>query len=204
LAFVRWASFLIGLGMACAVSTANAQTGAATPPTTDCTIKRTLADAEPGKDGFHRAILMQGLDKITGRTTEFEAPLGVEVCFFKLRITARQCIARPPEETPETTAYLDVSENTLAGEKVKLFSGWMFASSPALNALEHAVYDVWVVSCRTDEPVPEAIPPREAEAETPPPADDTPIPDEAPPPDAAPPGTPVTPPPETPPAGRSE
>jgi hypothetical protein len=191
---VRWASLFLGLLLSWSAATASAQAQAETeaPPPTDCAIKRSLKDAEPGKDGFHRAILMQGLDKITGRTTEFEAPLGVEVCFFKLRITARQCISRPPEETPETTAYLDVSEITLAGENVKLFSGWMFASSPALNALEHAVYDVWVVSCKTDEPVAEASPPlREMpEDDTPAPPDEPPPPDETPPPDAAPPGTP--------------
>jgi hypothetical protein len=188
------------------VSAASAQTPAPAVSTTDCKIKRTLMDAEPDKGGIHRAILMQGLDKITGRTTEFEAPLGVEVCFFKLRITARHCISRPPEETPETTAYLDVSEMTLAGENVKLFSGWMFASSPALNALEHAVYDVWVVNCKTDEPQGEANPPvREAPAgATPPPDDEPPPPDEVPPPDAAPPGTPTTPPPPPPTPGLNE
>jgi hypothetical protein len=188
---VRWASLFIGFGLALAIAAARAQAPTETtpPPQTDCSIKRTLNDAQPGKDGFHRAILMQGLDKITGRTTEFQAPLGVEVCFFKLRITARQCISRPPEETPETTAYLDVSEITLAGENVKLFSGWMFASSPALNALEHAVYDVWVVSCKTDEPVAEAIPPVRPDAPAPTELDEPP-PDETPPPDVAPPGTP--------------
>lgn len=196
---VRWSSVLCGLGLACitgAALAAQSQTGSSVP-------RPTLEQAVVGPDGFHRAVVMQGLDKITGRTTEFDAPLGVEVEFFKLRITARQCIARPPEETPETTAYLDVSEKTLDNETVKLFSGWMFASSPALNALEHAVYDVWVVSCKTDEPVGEAIPTPSLvpgrEGESAPAVDETPVEETPPPADPNAPPPAVIPPPTTPP-----
>lgn len=117
-----------------------------------------LKDAVPDAEGIHRAVVMQGLDKITGRTSEFLAPVGVPVPFFRLSITAHDCNQRPPEEPPETTAYLDILENTLDGRLVKLFSGWMFASSPAMNALEHPVYDVWVVSCKTDAPETVATP----------------------------------------------
>jgi len=92
--------------------------------------------------------ILQGLDKVTARISTIQAPIGEEVTFGTLGITARTCRKRPPEETPETTAFLEVVDDK-PGEPPRLvFSGWMFASSPALSALEHAVYDVWVIDCK--------------------------------------------------------
>ena len=95
-----------------------------------------------------KMTILQGLDKVTARISTIQAPIGEEVTFGTLVITARTCRKRPPEETPETTAFLEVIDDK-PGEPPRLvFSGWMFASSPALSALEHAVYDVWVIDCK--------------------------------------------------------
>jgi len=100
--------------------------------------------------------VLQGLDKTSARVSRFDAPIGSQVRFGTLIITARACNKHPPEETPESAAFLQIEE-THPGEKgalnTPLFSGWMFASSPAVSALEHPVYDVGVLDCR-DEPVP--------------------------------------------------
>ncbi len=119
----------------------------------------TFDDAKPDEQGVRRSVLMGGLDKITARTFKFEAPVGATVRFNKLLITARMCRVRPPEETPETSVFLEIAEPVTEGsdDLHRLFSGWMFASSPGLNALEHPVYDVWVIGCRVDDPTdPEA------------------------------------------------
>ena len=91
--------------------------------------------------------VLQGLDKVTARISEFEAPAGVMVPFGSLRITVRDCHKRPPEETPESAAFVVIDDIGADDRAVRYFSGWMFASSPALSALEHPVYDVWVVDC---------------------------------------------------------
>jgi hypothetical protein len=113
----------------------------------------TYDDAVPDDKGVRRAVIMGGLDKITARTVRIIAPVGVTVRFKKLLITPRTCHVRPPEETPETSVFVEVSEPAPQGDGLqRLFSGWMFASSPGLNALEHPVYDVWVVGCHVDDP----------------------------------------------------
>jgi hypothetical protein len=93
--------------------------------------------------------LLQGLDKVTGRVSRFAAPIGQMVKFGNLEITASACSKHPPEATPEASAFLTIRE-THPGQpdREPIFTGWMFASSPALNALEHPVYDVWVLDCK--------------------------------------------------------
>jgi len=100
-------------------------------------------------------VVMQGLDKVTARVSTFEAPLGVPVRFGALTITLRGCNRTPPEEPPESAAFLEIFESRAGEEPVSLFRGWMFASSPALSALEHPVYDVWVLECKRTAPPPE-------------------------------------------------
>ena len=95
----------------------------------------------------HKAAILQGLDKVTARISTIEAPLGETVVFGTLRIVARACHKRPPEEPPESSAFLDIVDLKPGQAPEPLFTGWMFASSPALSALEHPVYDVWVVDC---------------------------------------------------------
>jgi len=94
--------------------------------------------------------VLQGLDKVTARISTFEAPIDVPVRFGSLEITARTCQKRPPEETPESAAFLQIRDIKPGESPVAVFTGWMFASSPALNALEHPVYDVWVIDCKND------------------------------------------------------
>ncbi len=92
--------------------------------------------------------LLQGLDKITARVSKFEAPVGAPVRFGTLSIRVRDCEKNPPEETPESAAFVEIDEMRRGAEKARLFSGWMFTSSPALSALEHAVYDVNLLDCK--------------------------------------------------------
>lgn len=97
-----------------------------------------------------QTAVLQGLDKITARISTFEAPIGETVTFGSLNIVARTCRETPPEEPPESAAFLEIVDQRPDGPSVEVFSGWMFASSPAVSAMEHPVYDVWVVSCQKE------------------------------------------------------
>ena len=96
----------------------------------------------------YEVAILQGMDKVMARVSTIEAPVGEVVKFGTLEIIARHCDKRPPEETPESASFLDVWEVREGEAAVSLFRGWMYASSPALSALEHPVYDVWVLDCR--------------------------------------------------------
>lgn len=103
-------------------------------------------------------VVLRGLDKITGRLSTMTVNVGEKTTFGALDIYVRVCYTHPPEETPENATYLDIVENKEEGQ-LKLFSGWMFSSSPALSAMEHAVYDVWVLKCQGEQVAPPAAPP---------------------------------------------
>lgn len=92
--------------------------------------------------------LLQGLDKVTARTSTFEAKVGEPVTFGQLTIIVKACQKASPIDPPESAAFLDAQEKRSDGTVVPVFQGWMFASSPALSAMEHPVYDVWVKDCR--------------------------------------------------------
>src|SRR5258708_18288511 len=95
--------------------------------------------------------VLQGLDKTTARISTIEAPLDQSVRFGGLVITARACVKRPPEEPPETAAFLQIDEilpGSTSVSATRVFSGWMFKSSPALSALENPIYDVGVLDCK--------------------------------------------------------
>ena len=119
-------------------------------------------------------VLLRALDKITGRSTDFELRVGQPKVYGSLRVDLEACYQKPPEEPPESAAFLRITsatsrrvqtmaaprdlteEERLATESADAevrFSGWMFASSPGLNALEHPVYDIWVIHCAAVEPV---------------------------------------------------
>lgn len=100
----------------------------------------------------HNRVVLRALDKITARITEFELEIGEELRFGTLSIVPRYCRTRPPTEPPETFAYLVIDDLKRNGVKERVFEGWMVASSPALNALEHPVYDVWVINCKMVDP----------------------------------------------------
>jgi hypothetical protein len=99
---------------------------------------------------MERAVL-QGLDKTTARVSRFEAKVGGTVDFGSLKIELKACDKRPPEETPESAAFLKIIEQKPGEAPAVRFSGWMFASSPALSAMEHPVYDIWVLDCISGE-----------------------------------------------------
>ena len=92
--------------------------------------------------------IMQGLDKITARVSRFEAPVGKAVKFGTLSVLVRDCQKSAPEDRPENAAFIEIGETKPGEGKVQLFSGWMFSSSPALSALDHAVYDVNLLECK--------------------------------------------------------
>ena len=92
-------------------------------------------------------LVMRGLDKITGRPTSITADIGKPVHFATLTITARYCYSTPASETPETAAFVQIEDHRPDQPARRVFSGWMYASSPGLNAVEHPLYDVWVISC---------------------------------------------------------
>jgi hypothetical protein len=101
--------------------------------------------------------ILQGLDKTTARISRIEAPIDKAVHFGTLIITVRDCVKRPPEEPPETAAFLIIDEVRPGGTEVvtkRVFSGWMFASSPAVSALEDPIYDVNVLDCKSDATTP--------------------------------------------------
>ncbi len=110
----------------------------------------TVGDA-PVTGEPQQVAVLQGLDKITARISTFDAPLDNLVTFGSLKIRVHACHKRPPEEPPESAAFLEVIDDRPDSEPIPVFSGWMFASSPALSALEHAVYDVWVLDCKSVE-----------------------------------------------------
>jgi len=96
-----------------------------------------------------------GLDKITGRITRFDVYINETVLFGALELTPRACYNRPSGDTLQrTSAFLEVDQLSLEGTSERIFTGWMFADSPALNAVDHAVYDVWLIQCKTSTNVP--------------------------------------------------
>ncbi len=92
--------------------------------------------------------VFSGLDKITGETTTFEINIGQEKQFGGLLVKPDVCYTREITEEPQTATFVEVTEVQLNNSRKRIFSGWMFAESPALNAVEHPVYDVWLVGCR--------------------------------------------------------
>lgn len=101
------------------------------------------------------SVMLRALDKVTATTQDFTVEIGDTLEYGSLSIDAVHCEKRPPEELPETFAFLKIRDAKLDGagqetdEADTVFSGWMFASRPALSALDHGVYDIWVVGCKT-------------------------------------------------------
>jgi hypothetical protein len=106
-----------------------------------------------------------GIDKITGRIITFDVYVDETVQFGALQVTPRVCYSRPEAEEPQTDSFVEVDEITLDRKIRRIFTGWMFAESPGLNAVEHAVYDVWLKACKQKSDVP---PPDAAKSDAPP------------------------------------
>lgn len=115
-----------------------------------------LGVAAPGAAGAADGAVLDGLDKIAAQVSRIEAPLGQPVRFGTLEITVRACYSPPADAPPDSVAYLEIDDLGASGggtgERRRMFRGWMFASSPALSALDHPIYDVWVVSCAGSSP----------------------------------------------------
>ncbi len=106
-----------------------------------------------------------GLDKITGRIISFEVAVDETVQFGALQITPRVCWTRPPTEAPQTTSFTEVDEVTFNNEYRRIFTGWMYAASPGLHGVEHAIYDVWLTDCKGGTEL--VVDPKEPEAPVP-------------------------------------
>src|SRR5215813_1224634 len=102
----------------------------------------------PAQRIVNPTAVFAGLDKITGRIISFDVAINETVQFGALQVTPRVCYSRPPTETPNTDAFVEVDEVTLQGEIKRIFTGWMFAASPGLHAVEHPIYDVWLADCK--------------------------------------------------------
>jgi hypothetical protein len=96
----------------------------------------------------HPTAVFAGLDKITGRIISFDVATDETVQFGSLQITPRVCYTRPPTEAPQTDGFVEVEEVETDNQFKRIFSGWMYAASPGLHGVEHAVYDVWLTDCK--------------------------------------------------------
>jgi hypothetical protein len=149
--------------------------------------------------------VFSGLDKITGRIISFDVAVNETVQFGALQVTPRVCYSRPPTETPNTDGFVEVDEVTLQGEIKRIFTGWMFAASPGLHAVEHPIYDIWLTDCKGGQsPAVAEVPPdapkqparqQQQQRRVPPPP---PPAQRAPPPPPPPPSAQRTPPPQQP------
>jgi hypothetical protein len=109
-----------------------------------------IAGAFPVKaDRISNAVaVFAALDKVTGRVSPLEIGMGQTATFGALKVTARACYTRPITEEPLTSAFIEVDEMLLDGSIKRIFTGWTFAESPGLHAVEHPTFDVWLTSCK--------------------------------------------------------
>ncbi|MCX8254423.1 hypothetical protein RHAL1_01856 [Beijerinckiaceae bacterium RH AL1] len=117
---------------------------------TACAACSLIALAAPARADriSHPTAVFSGLDKITGRIISFEVATNETVQFGSLQITEKACYTRPATEAPQTTTFAQVDEIDAKKQYKRIFSGWMFASSPGLNGIEHPVYDIWLTDCK--------------------------------------------------------
>ena len=116
------------------------------------------ANAQRVFENYDIAV-MQGLDKPNARVQSFNVPVGKTFTFGPLIVKVRSCKKTPPEDTPEAAAFVEVDDlRAKNADAQHLYRGWMFASSPALAALEHPVYDVWVLDCKKADTKPASPP----------------------------------------------
>ncbi|WP_407050904.1 DUF2155 domain-containing protein [Methyloraptor flagellatus] len=158
---VRLAVAVLALGVAAGPAFAAGAKIAPPPPSPDDGTKISQPTA-----------VFAGLDKITGRIITFDVAINETVQFGALQVTPRVCYSRPQTIAPLTTSFVEVDEITLENKIRRIFTGWMFADSPGLHAVEHAVYDVWLKDCKgapetTPAPVAQEAPPAATPAAAP-------------------------------------
>jgi hypothetical protein len=132
------------------------QKAAKQPPPEDQPAQPEAAEVPVQQEPIHRisnpTAVFSGLDKITGRIITFEVAMDETVQFGALQVTPHACYTRAATEIQNTSSFVDVDEITLQGDIKRIFTGWMFASSPGLHGVEHPIYDVWVTDCKTTPP----------------------------------------------------
>src|ERR1700738_2317602 len=123
----------------------------------------------PAQKIVNKKASFSGLDKITGRIINFDEDIGETVQFGALRVKTDACYTRPATEAANTHAFVEVDEMTLQGEVKRIFSGWMYAASPGLHAVEHPIYDIWLTDCKGPAAAVETAAPDRPESAAPPP-----------------------------------
>lgn len=155
-------------GLAQAIDSTQPATGGPVqaPPSRKSSNPAPLAPLTEGTKIAMPIATFSGLDKITGRIISFDVAINETVQFGALQVTPRVCYARPTTSAPLTDGFVEVDEITLENKIRRIFTGWMFADSPGLHAVEHAVYDVWLTDCKQATPTPgpaaAAVPPAAA------------------------------------------
>ncbi|MBL0849220.1 MAG: DUF2155 domain-containing protein [Candidatus Liberibacter ctenarytainae] len=96
----------------------------------------------------NRIAEFTGLDKITGRILTFDVKINQSIQFGSLRIVPKVCYSRDDRDVQRVDAFTEISETTLDHVVRIIFSGWMFNDSPAMNAVDHPIYDVWLKQCK--------------------------------------------------------
>jgi hypothetical protein len=130
-----------------------AQGPAQRPPATIAAPADETVVQPPEQKIANPTVTFSGLDKITGRILTFDVAINETVQYGALQVTPRVCYTRPPTELQNTTAFVEVDEITLEAKIRRVFTGWMFANSPGLSAVEHSIYDVWLIDCKATPPV---------------------------------------------------
>jgi hypothetical protein len=126
-------------------------TGTPPAPATGLQPGDEVVQEPPAQKIINKSASFSGLDKITGRIINFDEKIGETVQFGALRVKTDACYTRPATEAANTDAFVEVDEITLQGEVKRIFSGWMFAASPGLHAVEHPIYDIWLTDCKDPE-----------------------------------------------------
>jgi hypothetical protein len=133
-----------------------------------CAVLLVLAQGMTGQASAERIAnpvgTFSGLDKVTAVTKAFEAKVGEEITFGNLKMKMFACYTRPITERPDTAAFVQIFTGSQTDANAMIFSGWLFAESPGLNALENPVYDIWLTGCRDPNAPPPAVETRPAEA----------------------------------------
>ena len=93
------------------------------------------------------AALMQAMDKVTGRVKEITIPVNSKIAYGDFSLVLRACKKRPAEETPENFAFIDVADKSFGSEEYNIFRGWVISSTPGISAIEHPIYDIWLLEC---------------------------------------------------------
>jgi len=114
----------------------------------------TIMGASQAERISNSVAVFSGLDKITGRITSFDVYIGETYQFGALQVTPRACFTSSEDEAALTDGFVEVNEITLDKKIKRIFTGWMFADSPGLNAVEHPIYDVWLTDCKQQSKVP--------------------------------------------------